>query len=107
MPLSRPVVECPCPYEVAACHAALPGGALNLIKLLLRDLGDHHLVTPYNGLFLPGFLIGSIFVFHITGVLEIVVKRYLKKGKVRACERLGQRPFGKLRERRGNTVRRR
>ena len=57
--------------------------------------------------FLPGFLIGSIFVFHITGVLEIVVKRYLKKGKVRACERLGQRPFGALRERRGNTVRRR
>ena len=29
-PLSRPVVESPCPYEVAACHAALSGGAFNL-----------------------------------------------------------------------------
>jgi len=64
-PLPWLVAEYPCPDEITACHAALVGGALDLRKLQFRDLGDNHLVTPYNGLLLPLFLIGGIFVFHI------------------------------------------
>ena len=37
----------------------------------------------------------------------MVVKTVSKRGKLRACERLGQQSAGLLRERRGNTVRRR
>ncbi|OKZ25424.1 MAG: hypothetical protein BHV77_02720 [Bacteroides sp. 43_108] len=70
-PLPWLVAECPCPDEVAACHAALVGGALDLRKLLFRDLGDNHLVAPYNGLLLLLFLIGGILVFpYITDVFE-------------------------------------
>lgn len=60
-PPSWPVAESPCTDEIAACHAALSGGTLDLGKLLFRDFGDHHLVTPYKGPLLSGFLFGSIF----------------------------------------------
>ena len=60
-PLPWLVAECSRTDEVAARHAALSGGTLDLGKLLFRDFGDHHLVTPYNRLFLFGLQLGSIF----------------------------------------------
>ncbi|WP_288187029.1 hypothetical protein [uncultured Parabacteroides sp.] len=61
-PLPWLVAECPRTNEVATCHAALVGGTLDLGKLLFSDLGDHNLVTPYNGLLLHGLSLGSIFI---------------------------------------------
>ncbi len=61
-PLPWLVAECPRTDEVAACHAALRCGTLDLGKLQFRDFGDHYLVTPYNRLLLPGLLLGSIFI---------------------------------------------